>query len=160
VSIKGHPYICIVVSEEDVEKPSTAKGIASILNCEKHLSRKSETQALPKAPLLPFDATGDTPWAVPFAFDDYLEMVDWTGRAIRSDKSGFIAAQQPKILSRLGIDGERFIEYADRLLKVFGVAVGAPLALVNLSAKRQTKFLHGMLAAKRIFTSGRQAICC
>jgi len=43
---------------------------------------------LPPAPLMPFDATARTPWAIPFDFRDYLEMVDWTGRAIRPDKRG------------------------------------------------------------------------
>ena len=41
---------------------------------------------MPKAALMPFDAASKTPWAIPFAFDDYLELVDWTGRAIRSGK--------------------------------------------------------------------------
>jgi hypothetical protein len=88
---------------------------------------------------MPFDATAHTPWAIPFAFTDYLELVDWTGRALRSDKRGHIPAHQPKILDLLGIDGERFIAYAARLLKEFGTAVGAPEALVNLCARRQTK---------------------
>jgi len=57
---------------------------------------------------MPFDATAQTPWAVPFAFGDYLELVDWTGRALREDKPGYIKAREPKILARLGIDGERF----------------------------------------------------
>jgi hypothetical protein len=37
---------------------------------EAHLS------ALPRAPLMPFDATGRMAAAIPFAFDDYLELVD------------------------------------------------------------------------------------
>jgi len=28
--------------------------------------------------------------AIPFAFDDYLELVDTTGRVIREDKKGYI----------------------------------------------------------------------
>ncbi len=62
------------------------------------LRTEEETQALPKIPLMPFDATARTPWAVPFAFEDYLELVDWTGRALRSDERGHIAARHPHIL--------------------------------------------------------------
>jgi REP element-mobilizing transposase RayT len=116
------------------------------------LRSEDETQALPKVPLMPFDATARTPWAVPFAFDDYLELVDWTGRALRSDKRGHIDARQPRILARLNIDGEQFISYADRLLKAFGTAIGAPQALTSLCARRQTKYLRGIRAARQLFT--------
>jgi hypothetical protein len=63
-------------------------------------------QPLPRPPLMPFDAVAQTPWAIPFAFEDYLELVDWTGRAFVAGKRGQIPAGYPKILDRLGIDGE------------------------------------------------------
>ena len=37
---------------------------------------------------MPFDATSRMAAAIPFAFDDYLELVDTTGRVIREDKRG------------------------------------------------------------------------
>jgi len=37
-------------------------------------------------------------------------VTDWTGRCVRTDKSGFIAADTPKILEQLGLDEERWIE--------------------------------------------------
>jgi len=103
------------------------------------------------APLMPFDATGRTPWAIPFDFRDYLELVDWTGRAIRPDKRGFIPEITPKILGRLGIEPQQFIEYSGRMLKVFGTAVGTPERMVALCAKRQTRFLWGLRASRRLF---------
>lgn len=106
---------------------------------------------LPQAPLMPFDATGRTEWAVPFAFDDYLELVDWTGRAMHPTKKGSIAASQPKILDRIGVDGAAFISFATRLLKEFGSAVGAPSALIDLCARRQIKYLRGIHTARKMF---------
>ena len=88
---------------------------------------------------------------MPSSFEDYLDLVDWTGRAIRADKRGHIPSGHPAILDRLGIDGEQFIRYSERLLKEFGTAVGAPAAMVGLCAKRQTKYLHGIRAARRMF---------
>ena len=38
----------------------------------------SHLSALPRAPLTPFDATGRMTAAIPFAFDDYLELADTT----------------------------------------------------------------------------------
>jgi len=120
------------------------------------LAPAEEARTLPQASLMPFDATGRIPWAVPFDFQDYLELVDWTGRAIREDKRGFIASHQPRILARLAIDGEAFIDYADRLLKQFGSAVGVPQSLVELCARRQIRYLRGMRTARRVFVA-RQA---
>lgn len=51
----------------------------------------------------------------------------------------------------LGIDGASFLTYVDRLLKEFGTAVGAPDALVKMCARRQTGYLRGMRAARRLF---------
>lgn len=81
---------------------------------------------------MPFDATSETSWAIPFAFEDYLEVVARRGRAIRSDKRGHIPPGHPEILDRLGIDPEQFVGYSECLLKAFGTAVGAPAAMANL----------------------------
>jgi REP element-mobilizing transposase RayT len=121
------------------------------------LRSEVDTPILPQAALMPFDATSQTLWAVPFSFEDYLELVDWTGRAIRLDKRGHIPSGHPKILDRVGIDGERFIAYSERLLKEFGTAVGAPAAMTRLCARRQTKYLHGIRAARQMFISKRAA---
>ncbi|WP_133511609.1 transposase [Candidatus Thiosymbion oneisti] len=121
------------------------------------LQPEAKTHGLPQAPLMPFDATARTPWAVPFAFEDYLELVDWTGRALRADKAGYIEAREPKILVRLGINGEQFIGYSKRLLKVFGTAVGASASLADLCVRRQAKYLRGIEAARAMFVAKQAA---
>ena len=105
----------------------------------------------PQAPLMPFDATGRTPWAVPFGWHDYAELVDWTGRQVHPHKKGHIVAQAPALLDRLGLEAEAFIGMAATFLQEFGSAVGAPAQLARLCARRQTRFLHGMRAARRVF---------
>jgi hypothetical protein len=41
---------------------------------------------------------------IPYNLMDYLELVDWTGRAVRPDKKGFITARvPPRILDKLGL---------------------------------------------------------
>ena len=120
------------------------------LKHEKHLAQ------LPRQPLMPFDATARLKAAIPFAFDDYLELVEATGRCIRQDKRGAIAELTPKLLDRLGIDPERFIDCATNLMRQFGSAVGAPAHLTELCAARQVKYLRGVGAAKRVF-DGRVA---
>src|SRR5690554_5618086 len=40
---------------------------------------------------------------LPFRTKDYIELTEWTGRCIRGDKTGYIAANIPPILESLGI---------------------------------------------------------
>jgi len=106
---------------------------------------------VPQAPLMPFDTTGRTPWAVPFGWHDYAELVDWTGRLVHPHKKGCMAQGSPALLARLGVEAEAFIAMASTFLQEFGSAVGAPVQMAQLCARRQTRFLHGMRAARRVF---------
>jgi REP element-mobilizing transposase RayT len=107
--------------------------------------------ALTPAPLMPFDATGREDWAIPFAFEDYVELVEAVGRCVHPKKRGRIPEKTPKLLARLGINTEAFIEHGTRVLKEFGHAVGKPARLVELAAQRQSKFLRGMRTARQVF---------
>jgi REP element-mobilizing transposase RayT len=105
----------------------------------------------PQAPLLPFEATATFEPAIPFALEDYAELVDTLGRALHPKKRGRIPERAPRLLQRLGLDPEAFIAHADRLLKAFGQAVGAPASLAAHCAARQTRFLRGMRTARAVF---------
>ena len=111
---------------------------------EAHLS------ALPRAPLMPFDATGRMAAAIPFAFDDYLELVDTTDRVIREEKRGYIPGETPQILERLNIDPEPFIATAARMLDLFSTAIGTPEHLTAHCVARNVAFLRGMGAARAL----------
>jgi REP element-mobilizing transposase RayT len=134
----------VVVSSVESQENSAELSVVEGLKEELALS------SLPQAPLMPFDATGHFEQAIPFAFSDYLELVDTVGRTIRPDKRGAIPGNVPSILVRLGIDTESFIAHASRFLKEFGHAVGRPERLVALADKRQTKYLRGIAAARAI----------
>ena len=49
---------------------------------------------------------------IPFTFSAYLELVDWTGRAILENKRGAISLHLPPILQRLNIDKKRWLTSA------------------------------------------------
>ena len=104
-----------------------------------------------RVPLMPFDATGRMAAAIPFAFDDYLELVDATDRVIRGDKCDFIPGHTPILLERLAIDPEQFIATASRMLREFGSAIGTPTNITDLCAARQMRYLRGMGAARALF---------
>ena len=115
------------------------------------LQHESILNALAPAPLLPFDATGRTEQAVPFAFEDYLDLVETTGRIMRDDKRGFIDGETPVLLQRLGIDPDMFVTTASRMLRQFGSAIGTPAHITELRDARQTRYLKGMGTARSLF---------
>jgi hypothetical protein len=59
-----------------------------------------------------------------YSLNDYLQLVDYTGRAIRSDKRGAISAQLPPILQRLNLTQQQWLNHAtqfeQRFYQTFG----------------------------------------
>lgn len=64
----------------------------------------------PLAPFLECSATCLS--HIPFSFGDYLQLVDWTGRAVRDDKRGAINKNLPPILTRLNANNEEWLTKA------------------------------------------------
>ena len=60
----------------------------------------SDKNSISIKPLLPFSdsITEDPSTGIPFAWKDYLTLVDWTGRSVREDKGGHIPESMPSIL--------------------------------------------------------------
>jgi len=96
------------------------------------------------------DAAGKAA-AIPFAFVDYLALVDWLGRAVHPAKRGHIGAEQPRILERLGIYPDRFIRQSGRLPRSFGSAIGTAGSPADLSARREKKYQRGIGVARTLF---------
>ncbi len=115
------------------------------------LRQETHLAALPLQPLLTFDGTCRLRAAIHFSFEDYLDLVETTGRSLHPGKRGLIAERVPKLLQRLAIDPERFFDCATNLMKQFGSAVGAPAHLTELCAQRQVKYLRGINAARGAF---------
>lgn len=71
-------------------------------------------------PLLPFDGIvkNSEQCGIPFSFGDYLQLLDWTGRAIRNDQHGLIPQQLPPILSRLNIPSHQWLTNSQHFEKV------------------------------------------
>ena len=63
--------------------------------------------------LLPFQSRGAREEdggvsTLPCSFEDYLEVLDWTGRLLRDDKQGVIPSSMPPLLDRLGMSAGRW----------------------------------------------------
>jgi REP element-mobilizing transposase RayT len=90
-------------------------------------AEKAEGTAETAAPQLPLQSFADersgTP-SIPYSFKEYLKLVDWTGRAIRNDKRGYIDAHLPQIMVRLNIDPHAWEAAMQSRGNVFGRAMG------------------------------------
>ncbi|TQV65831.1 hypothetical protein FKG94_28005 [Exilibacterium tricleocarpae] len=69
---------------------------------------------LPLKPLLHFsDSITDGVYpGIPFSLAGYLELVDWTGRAIRSGKRGSIPDSLPPLLQRLSMSPKTWLQHS------------------------------------------------
>jgi REP element-mobilizing transposase RayT len=59
-----------------------------------------------------------------FELNEYIELIEVTGRCIRADKSGYIEEKQPQILTRLNISPKNWLILTTKFTKSFHGAVG------------------------------------
>ncbi len=104
-------------------------------------------------PLLPFRGPDrkDAPDHLPFAFADYLQLVDWAGRAVRDDKRGAIAEDAPPILIRFGIDPDTYLDRMGRRRPGFIRAMGRAERLREAATELGQHFVKGISEAKALF---------
>ena len=81
--------------------------------------------------LLPFAGypRQNMPKGLPFRLNDYLELVDWTGRILRDDKRGAIPDSLPPILERLNMDAKHWLYLANHFESPFKGLVGSAYKL-------------------------------
>jgi len=106
-------------------------------------------QAIPR--LLGFTGRIDDNNGLPFALEDYLELVDWSGRAVHPDKKGKISEAAPPILARLGLATQPLLKYLSRQERGFHRVIGAAHSIRATSRRLQRGFLKGVSAANRLF---------
>jgi hypothetical protein len=70
------------------------------------------------------------------SFDAYVQIVDWTGRQIRSGKKGRIPKEAAPILERIGYSSELWVDVVKRFGKIFSRAAGRPESLAREAIKR------------------------
>jgi hypothetical protein len=81
----------------------------------------------------------------------YFELVDRTGRMVRSDKRGSIDPNLAPILTRIGAIPETWNETISSFGSKFRLAVGSPENLRKFAAKIGNRWIKGMKAARSAF---------
>ncbi len=123
----------------------------SVPVAEQGLRQDKGAPTVPAAPLVAFVGTSESSGlGLPFHFSDYLELVDWTGRAIRSDKRGYIPADIPPVLTRLGWEADNWIETVQHFRRHFYDFVGPADVLAQCSQALGRSWLRGVGACRKL----------
>lgn len=112
--------------------------------------------------LMPFPGQATTEEAaanperiIPYEIQDYLALVDWSGRAIVEGKRGKIPDNLPPILERLKIDPENYVRFINRTQKSrFHGFIGSVKSMRSLAEGFGRSFLKGQAAAAALFSPG------
>jgi hypothetical protein len=95
--------------------------------------------------LLPFsDKTNHKETTIPFELNDYISLVDWSGRAILLNKKGYIPENTPPVLTRLGIDKADWIKHIGYFERRFPTAAGNLEKLKQLAEQTHRNWIKGM----------------
>lgn len=91
--------------------------------------------------------------AIPFLFEEYVLLLDWTGRARAPGKRGSIEENLPRMAQRLNIDARAWLGMMKSGGNVFGRALGH-LGHLRLHAKALGQaWIRGLRQAERIYKS-------
>ena len=101
--------------------------------------------------LMPFKDQNHSNCTIPYSHRDYLQLVDWAGRAISADKKGVIPEAMPPILERLGMASEPLIRYLANKQQEPVNALGPASRLRDMAASLGMKFLRGVSLGKQLY---------
>ena len=95
------------------------------------------------------------PWRhgfLPVSLDEYLELLDWTGRQVAAGKRGMIDSAYPPILERLGLQPASWLKTIEQFDTSFHGAVGRAEAMVAKAAQTGRHWIQGLSHCRGAFT--------
>ena len=93
----------------------------------------------------------EIPARIPFAFDDYCELIDWTGRAIRDDKHGHIPNHIQPLLQQLGIKPDHWLDTVTHFEARFPIMMGRLDRLKNAVERFERRWCRSFGVARRCY---------
>ena len=108
------------------------------------------------AQLMPFAGyhRNNMPKGLPFRLNDYLDLVEWTGRQMREGKRGSIDFQLPPILQRLELDTRQWGYLTQNFESHFKSLVGTANTVRNACEHFGKRQVHGLSNCQTLFGSG------
>jgi hypothetical protein len=81
---------------------------------------------------------------LPLLLDEYLQLLDWTGRQLRSDKRGSIPQDLLPILTRLQVNEQTWLESVLNFGRWFHRAAGRSANMANLAGRAGKRWFQGL----------------
>jgi putative transposase len=88
---------------------------------------------------------------IPYNFIEYIQLVDWTGRQIKTGKSGFIHDKVPPILARLNINTAAWLNNCEGLERHYHRVIGSATHMREFCEKFKQQRVVGITAARLAF---------
>jgi len=110
----------------------------------KILEQKSRTDSW----LMPI---GDPGSAISISLQQYLSLLDWTGRQIKKNKAGHIPLDLEPILKRIGINPAEWINSANNFGHWFKRVAGDAQSMKRAAMEAGQKWFQGVSVAKKLF---------
>jgi REP element-mobilizing transposase RayT len=120
----------------------------------KCLKEKPLATALPS--LMPLVSATEDPHqnSIGFTTNDYLQLVDWAGRAIREDKRGAIPGDTPPILTRLGLESVGFVEHLrGHKGRPHPLVMGQVVKMRETAHQLGQRFIKGLSESRLLYSS-------
>lgn len=91
------------------------------------------------------------PWLSHVSTQQYLELLDWTGRQVRAGKRGHIAAHLRPVLERLDLNVDAWVENIERYGGMFYRVAGKVGRLKELARALGRSWLRGHHGARQLY---------
>ncbi|MFH1138068.1 MAG: hypothetical protein V1816_18510 [Pseudomonadota bacterium] len=89
--------------------------------------------------------------ALNFAFPEYLDLLDWTGRQLREGAKGAIPEDLGSLIVRFSIDRDNWLTLVESYGGLFYRAAGKFRSLQEAARKSGRRWFHGLKASRRVF---------
>jgi putative transposase len=94
---------------------------------------------------------GNEDASLPCSLQDYLDLLDTSGRAVHPTRRGAISDTTPRLLASLGLAPSEWLKSVAELHARFRLFIGAPHRLTRLTEKRGWRWVYGQRAARRLY---------
>lgn len=105
----------------------------------------------PRVRLMPLRGEHASSSPLAFRLRDYLELVDWTARTVRTEDSRHMERSHPPILTRLNIDATAWSDAMRGPTSMFGRALGRVDHLRIHAEQLQQCWIRGMRRCERLY---------